>query len=151
MSEKKEEGSVNEDTALTQRDDQQGFFSELWQRARLVYKLLLDPEVPIYLKVLPFAAVVYLLFPIDFIPDVIPGFGQLDDITILVLGAKMFIDLAPKQVVARHLQSMRTQGDNIPAVDEQPVDEFYYSDPDVIEGVIIEDSDVVDQVEDSEE
>jgi len=143
MSEK-EEGSVNEDTALTQHDDKQGFFSELWQRARLVYKLLLDPEVPIYLKVLPFAAVVYLLFPFDFIPDVIPGFGQLDDITILVLGTKLFIDLAPKQVVARHLQSMRTQGDNTATVDEQPADEFYSSDPDVIEGVIIEDGDVVD-------
>jgi uncharacterized membrane protein YkvA (DUF1232 family) len=149
MGEKKE-GSVNEDTALTRRDDQQGFFSELWQRARLVYKLLLDPEVPIYLKVLPFAAVVYILFPFDFIPDVIPGFGQLDDITILILGTKMFIDLAPKQVVARHLQNMRSHGDNIPTVDEQPVDELYSSDPDVIEGIIIEDSDGVDQVEDSE-
>jgi uncharacterized membrane protein YkvA (DUF1232 family) len=148
---KKEEGSVNEDTALTRRDDQQGFFGELWQRARLVYKLLLDPEVPIYLKVLPFAAVVYVLFPIDFIPDVIPGFGQLDDITILVLGTKMFIDLAPKQVVARHLQSMRTQGDNTATVDEQPVDKLYSSDPDVIEGIIIEDDYVVDQVEESEE
>ena len=61
-----EERSVNEDTALAQRDDQQGFFGELWQRVRLVYKLFLDPEVPIYLKVLPFAAIVYLLFPFDF-------------------------------------------------------------------------------------
>jgi hypothetical protein len=31
------------------------------------------------------------------------------------------------------------------------VDEFYSSDPDVIEGVIIEDGDVVDQFEDREE
>jgi uncharacterized membrane protein YkvA (DUF1232 family) len=145
MSEK-EERSVNEDTALTRHDDQQGFFSELWQQARLVYKLLLDPEVPIYLKILPFAAVVYILFPFDFIPDVIPGFGQLDDITILVIGTKMFVDLAPKQVVARHLQSLRSQGDNTPTVDE-----IYSSDPDIIEGIIIEDGDNVDQVVDSEE
>ena len=138
MSEK-EDRSVNEDMVLAPHDDKQGFLGGLWQQLRLVQKLFLDPEVPIYLKALPIAAVVYLLFPFDFIPDVIPGLGQLDDITILVLGAKMFIEMAPQQVVARHLQSMRTQGDNTPVVDERPVDEFYSSDPDVIEGVIIED------------
>ena len=150
MSEK-EDRSVNDDMVLAPHDDKQGFLGGLWQQLRLVQKLFLDPEVPIYLKALPIAAVVYLLFPFDFIPDVIPGLGQLDDITILVLGAKMFIEMAPQQVVARHLQIMRAQGDNTPVVDERPVDEFYSSDPDVIEGVIIEDGDVVDQVEDSEE
>jgi uncharacterized membrane protein YkvA (DUF1232 family) len=150
MSEK-EDRSVNEDMALAQHDEKQGFLGGLWQQLRLVQKLLLDPEVPIYLKALPIAAVAYLLFPFDFIPDVIPGLGQIDDITILVLGAKMFIEMAPQQVVARHLQSLRAQRDNIPVVDERPVDEFYSSDPDVIEGVIIEDGDVVDQFEDREE
>ena len=138
MSEK-EDRSVNDDMVLAPHDDKQGFLGGLWQQLRLVQKLFLDPEVPIYLKALPIAAVAYLLFPFDFIPDVIPGLGQLDDITILILGAKMFIEMAPQQVVARHLQSMRTQGDNTPVVDERPVDEFYSSDPDVIEGVIIED------------
>ena len=147
----KEDGSVNEDTALSRRDGKQGFLGELWHQVHLVYKLFLDPEVPIYLKILPIAAVVYLLFPFDFIPDVIPGFGQLDDITILVIGAKMFIDLAPKQVVARHLQSMQAQEDSFPTADGQPANRFDSSDPDVIEGVIIEDGDVVEQVEDSRE
>ena len=142
MSEK-EDGSVNENTALAQQDDNPGFVSELWQQVRLVYKLFLDPEVPIYLKVIPIAAVAYLLFPFDFIPDVIPGLGQLDDITILVIGTKMFIDLAPKQVVARHLQSMRAHGESFPTADGQPANNFNSSDPDVIEGVIIEDDDVV--------
>ncbi len=110
-----EERSVNEDTALTQQNQNPGFFRELWQQVRLVYKLLLDPEVPIYLKVLPFAALVYLILPFDFLPDVIPGLGQLDDITILIVGAKMFIDMAPQQVVARHLQGMRSQEKGFPS------------------------------------
>ena len=135
----KEERSVNEDTALTERKDKPGFFGELWQQLRLVYKLLLDPEVPIYLKALPAAALVYLVLPFDFLPDVIPGIGQLDDITILVLGAKMFIDMAPQQVVARHLNSMRSKGDNLPEGNGQTSDAFLSTDPDVIEGIIIED------------
>jgi len=139
-----EERSVNENTALTQQDDQPGFVSDLWQKARLVYKLMLDPEVPIYLKAIPFAALAYLLFPFDFIPDVIPGLGQLDDITVLVIGAKLFIDMAPQQIVARHLYSMRSQGDNVPMADGEQADRFDANDPDVIEGIIVEDDDNMD-------
>jgi len=138
---------VNEETALARNEKSYGFFSELWQQIRLVYKLLLDPEVPIYLKVLPLAAVIYLLLPFDFLPDVIPGLGQLDDLTILIVGAKMFIDMAPHQVVERHLQGMRAKGDNIAAGDEQAVDGYIENDPNIIEGIIIEDGDDVNSSE----
>lgn len=144
-----EERIVNEETALTQKKEHSGFFSELWQQIRLVYRLLKDPEVPIYLKALPIAAVVYLLLPFDFLPDVIPGLGQLDDLTILIVGAKMFIDLAPNQVVERHLQLMRSQGDNLTAGDEQTIEGHYAGDPEVIEGIIIEDGNEVDRSENS--
>lgn len=142
-----EDRSVNENTALAPQNQSPGFFRELWQQVRLVYKLLLDPEVPIYLKIVPFAALVYLVLPFDFLPDVIPGFGQLDDLTILIVGAKMFIDMAPQQVVARHLQSMRSQGDSLPMSDLDQSVKFAAQDPDVIEGIIIEDDAFEDPVD----
>ncbi len=132
-----EEKIVNKDTALTQSKEQTGFFSELWQQVQLVYKLLLDPEVPIYLKALPFAAVAYLLFPFDFLPDVIPGLGQLDDLTILVVGAKMFIDLAPHQAVERHLRRIRAQENSTADENQRMGNGSYGDDPDIIEGIII--------------
>jgi len=147
----KEERSVNGDTALVTREDQPGFLGDLWQKARLVYHLLLDPEVPIYLKALPFAAFLYLLFPFDFLPDVIPGFGQLDDITILVVGAKLFIDMAPQHVVERYLHQMRQRGDISLDIDEQPPEQYFSDDPDVIEGIIIEEGDIASLAEDGEE
>ena len=137
MSNRKEE-SVNTDSALTTHEPS-GFFGELWKQVQLVYKLLLDPEVPIYLKVLPFAAIIYLLFPFDFLPDVIPGIGQLDDITLLVLGAKMFIELAPDQAVARHLQAMRQEESYSTQIDGYSADEETSEDVDIIDGIIIED------------
>ena len=76
---------------------------------RLVFRLIRDPEVPFYLKFVPFAGLLYLIMPIDLITDFAPVIGQLDDITALIVGAKVFIELAPPHVVARHLQEIRVQ------------------------------------------
>ena len=86
-----------------------GFWRELWQQAQLVYRLVRDPEVPIYLKLLPAATFAYLIFPFDFVPDIIPALGQLDDLGVLLVGAKMFIDLTPPHLVARHLEALQNQ------------------------------------------
>lgn len=109
MSEQSKEKKMNLDSALTPKMKEPGFWRELWQQARLAYYLLRDPEVPFYLKLLPFTAVVYLLFPFDLLPDLAPVIGQLDDITALLVGMKVFIELAPPHVVARHMARIREQ------------------------------------------
>jgi uncharacterized membrane protein YkvA (DUF1232 family) len=105
-----------------------GFFRELWQQVRLVFYLLRDREVPIYLKILPFFGILYALFPIDLIADVIPVLGQLDDLTILIIGAKVFIEMAPADVVARYMNQMRGGQDNIKIVEGVAVDQ----EPDIV-------------------
>jgi uncharacterized membrane protein YkvA (DUF1232 family) len=105
-----DEKSGNEsakDEKLTARVKDEGFWKEMWHQVRLVWKLIRSPEVPLYLKVLPALAVIYVLIPTDFIPDVLPVVGQLDDLTALLVGAKVFIELAPQDVVSRQLQSLR--------------------------------------------
>lgn len=94
---------------LAQKAKQPGFWREMWQQARLVYHLIRDPEVPFYLKVLPFLSVVYLVIPVDFLPDILIGLGQLDDITVMLVGAKIFMELVPQDVVARHLKTIRQE------------------------------------------
>lgn len=117
-----------------------GFFGELWQQAKLVFQLILDPKVPIYLKALPFAAIAYLIFPFDFLPDVIPGLGQLDDITVLLLGAKVFIELAPQDVVAQYMDRLRSSDDagDLDSAAVKDGGETQDGD-DIIEGIIIDD------------
>jgi uncharacterized membrane protein YkvA (DUF1232 family) len=116
--------------------NQLGFFGELWQQAKLTVQLFLDPKVPIYLKVLPLAAIAYLIFPFDFLPDVIPGLGQLDDITILLLGAKVFIELAPQDVVAQYLDRVRA----LDEPEDQPANDISekLNEDDIIEGIVID-------------
>lgn len=90
-------------TELPEQMKDPGFWRDIWHQIRLVLSLLRDPEVPIYLKLLPAAAIVYVLFPIDFAPDFYPVLGQLDDLTALLVGAKVFVELAPPAAVARHM------------------------------------------------
>lgn len=97
------------ESTLTTDVKDDGFWKEIWRQARLVWHLLRSPEVPIYLKLVPLAAVIYALIPTDLVPDFLPVLGQLDDLTALLVGAKVFIELSPQDAVARHMQSMRNQ------------------------------------------
>jgi len=86
-----------------------GILGELFQNGRLAWRLLFDRRVPSLLKlVVPGIMGAYLLMPIDFVPDLIPILGQLDDLAVLALAVKLFIELAPQDVV-RELRGGLTQ------------------------------------------
>lgn len=121
MSEDKKESFMNLEKIAAQRKDP-GFFRDVWQQARLVYRLLRDPEVPFYLKLLPFTAVLYLLWPIDIITDLAPFIGQLDDVTVLLVGSKIFIEMAPPHIVSKHMNAIREQ-DGFSRLEEDQVEE----------------------------
>ena len=86
------------------------FLGDLMNQIKLVYYLVRDRDVPIYLKVLPFLGVLYVLFPIDIITDIIPVLGQVDALMILTTGAKVLIEMAPASVVAKYMAQMRGEG-----------------------------------------
>lgn len=98
--------SNSQDTSDRAKDP--GFWSELWEQARLVLYLIKDRNVPLYLKLLPFFAIVYVVSPIDLLPAAVaPVIGGMDDLTILLVGAKIFIEMSPPDVVARYVRQMR--------------------------------------------
>jgi uncharacterized membrane protein YkvA (DUF1232 family) len=82
------------------------FWRELLNQARLVYHLMRDPDVPFYLKLLPLAAIAYVIFPADLAPDLVPVIGQVDDLMALIVGAKVFVEMAPPHVVERYQPSI---------------------------------------------
>lgn len=86
---------------------------ELVKNARLAWRLLMDKRVPSWQKAIPLATLIYLLFPIDFMPDALPVLGQFDDIGIILLGLVFFIKMCPQEVVSQHLReltSLRSSG-----------------------------------------
>ena len=72
---------------------------------RLVWQLMWDPRVPRKLKLLPVAAILYLVWPFDLVPDFIPVLGQLDDLAVIAILLGAFIILSPWQVVLEHALS----------------------------------------------
>jgi uncharacterized membrane protein YkvA (DUF1232 family) len=129
-------------SALDSRVKDPGFWKEIWEQVRLVWLLLRDREVPIYMKLLPLAAVIYVIFPADLVPDLFVPFGQLDDLTAILVGAKMFIEMAPQEVVNRHIRAMRMRYDSANG------DAVELSDKEIDASIIIEGD--YTQVEDKE-
>src|SRR6266849_6598405 len=84
---------------LRMNNQKVGMWQELLHNANLVWRLLLDPRVSILTKLIPAGVLVYVLSPLDLIPDVIPVAGQLDDLAIILLGIRAFIAMCPPEVV----------------------------------------------------
>ncbi len=81
----------------------------LWRELRLATRLLREPHVPVWAKAaLPFA-LLYVLSPVDILPDVIPGIGQVDDIVLLYAGVKLLLRLSPAAAVAFHQNAITSK------------------------------------------
>ena len=84
-----------------------GFFQDLIQHAKLIFRLMGDKRVNFLLKILPVAAIVYLVSPIDLAPGLaLPVIGALDDAAVLWLGSTLFLALCPDEVVQEHRASL---------------------------------------------
>jgi uncharacterized membrane protein YkvA (DUF1232 family) len=97
-------------------EEKTGLIAYLVRNLRLAWNLLLDSRVPLLTKlIIPGLMILYILSPIDLIPDVFVGLGQLDDLAVLVLGVKLFIELSPHEVVQEHLRRLKGAGSKRPA------------------------------------
>jgi len=85
----------------------EGFIKGLIQHVRLVWRLLKDSRVPGWIKLVPLTGLLYVLSPIDLIPDLmLPVLGELDDLAIVILSLKSFIELSPPAIVRQHLDEL---------------------------------------------
>ena len=94
-----------------------GVFKDIIVRLKLVLRLMGDPRVNIFVKILPIVSLAYLIWPIDLIAG-IPGLSALDDIAIVSLGNYLFVELCPPDVVNEHMKSLTSNLDPGSASDE---------------------------------
>lgn len=71
-----------------------GRIAEIWDKVMDLWRFVQDPDAPWSGKVIAIAALIYLISPIDAIPDVIPVAGLTDDAAIILAAfAKLAADL----------------------------------------------------------
>ena len=75
------------------------FLMFLPNMVKLLGRLLKDSRVPKAEKALFVAAIVYVISPLDFIPDVFPFIGQVDDIYVVALSLLRLINRTDARVV----------------------------------------------------
>lgn len=69
---------------------------------KLLFRLLSDRRVPLRRKALVGAVLVYVLSPIDLIPDFVTGIGHLDDIVAVSLAVDHLMRGTDESVVLEH-------------------------------------------------
>jgi len=74
-----------------------GVFYGLATRIKLILRLMADNRVNPLIKLLPIGALAYLV-----VPDLAPG--PLDDAAVIWLGAYLFVELCPPDVVDEHMK-----------------------------------------------
>lgn len=79
-----------------------GLIRSFVSNVRLSFRLLREPHVPIWAKAVPLAALVYLVFPLDFVPDVLPFVGEIDDLAVVLIALQAFLFLCPSRAVLFH-------------------------------------------------
>ena len=94
-----------------------GVMRDLVLRFKLIVRLMGDSRVNPFVKLLPIASLAYLIFPFDLI-SVVPGVSALDDVALVSLGAYLFIEFCPPDVVAEHMQQLTSNMDVVTGQDD---------------------------------
>lgn len=64
----------------------------------LLWYALRQPETPVSIKVCTALLALYVISPLDIIPDFVPVLGWLDDATLLTLGIPFLVKMIPAHI-----------------------------------------------------
>ncbi|TMB71258.1 MAG: hypothetical protein E6J51_02620, partial [Chloroflexi bacterium] len=79
---------------------------ELPRYGKLTYCLYRDPRVPQRNKIALAGAMALILNPVVDVPLRLPIFGEMDAVALTVLAVRLFVEKAPKDVVAEHQEQI---------------------------------------------
>jgi uncharacterized membrane protein YkvA (DUF1232 family) len=125
-----ERPATREENRLSERAaaERAGALRALLDRGLLTWRLLWDSRVGFLPKLIPLAALVYVISPFDLISEVlVPALGPLvvvDDIGLLIGALTLFIQASPPDVVREHLRALGARVTTPPEEDDDVVDGY---------------------------
>jgi len=85
------------------------FLFHLPKMAILIHRLLQDKRVSFLAKLIPLAALLYVVLPFDLVRDFPVSLGYVDDVVVVYLLMKAFIRACPPEVVQEHVAKLSLQ------------------------------------------
>ena len=80
---------------------------------RLSWRLMKDPQVPWYSKLIVMFVILYVISPVDLIPEyLLPHLGFGDDLLFILLSIQQLIRSSPKEIVTRHAKEIAEKADS---------------------------------------
>ncbi len=73
-----------------------------WMEAYVLYLAARDSRVPVYARIAAAGFAIYVLSPIDLVPDPIPLIGIVDDFLIIPIGLLLIRSLVPEYLRLEH-------------------------------------------------
>lgn len=99
-----------------------GTLRMLYERAILTWKLMWDDRVSFLPKLIPVAALAYVISPLDLLPELALGpLGTLDDVGIIMLALTLFIQVAPPDIVQEHLSQLARGRSGAPQLEDDNI------------------------------
>jgi uncharacterized membrane protein YkvA (DUF1232 family) len=78
-------------------------------RLALAWALLQDRRLPLVARAIIPGLFLYIVLPIDLVPDFIPVLGQLDDVIIAVVAVGLLLRWTPRAILDDHLARLESQ------------------------------------------
>jgi sulfatase modifying factor 1 len=85
---------------------------QMFKQFRIIRRALVHPQVPWHAKVVAACAVLYVVSPIQIIPNFIPVIGQMDDALVVVLAIRYLRRYVPQRVLDECESDARTLAKN---------------------------------------
>jgi uncharacterized membrane protein YkvA (DUF1232 family) len=104
---------------LNERKQARGFLKDALMLIpnflKLLFRLFKDHRVPLAEKALVLGAIVYVISPLDIIPDVVPFIGQVDDLYLVALTILRLLNRTSDEVLLEHWDG---KGDLVALIDK---------------------------------
>lgn len=97
---------IRMDTELKERKHGRGVLREaatlIPNFLKLLYRLFKDPRAPLAEKTLFAGTIIYVVSPLDFIPDLIPFVGHVDDLYLVALVVLRLLSRTDSEILREH-------------------------------------------------
>jgi len=96
-----------------------GPIASIWDKVIALYKGFMSKDTPPAMKVFILGALLYLVLPLDVVPDAIPGVGLLDDATVILFAWKKFMKVTKALIGPDANGQPKLRGDFIKSAQEK--------------------------------